>query len=132
MGKIVSLQSYKEQPVPEEGKRYHIFDDGKISFARHYAAEVEEVIPFDKCNDEDLIAAWRNETIICHWLFAEHTDYFIKAKTNYDKNPLYFVRTVDGGWFSFDYPTAWMGARLDIDGSLYQQLIYNCFLRNAL
>ena len=27
------------------------------------------------------------------------------------------------GWFSIDYPSGWMGARLDIDGRLYKSMI---------
>ena len=45
------------------------------------------------------------------------------AESDYDENPLYFVRTEDGGWFSLDYPGGWMGARLDIDGSLYNEML---------
>ena len=26
------------------------------------------------------------------------------------------------GWFSIDYPSGWMGARLDIDGNLYEKM----------
>ena len=30
--------------VPEVGKKYHFFDDGKISPSRHYIAQVEQII----------------------------------------------------------------------------------------
>ena len=56
------------------------------------------------------------------WLYATATDYFIKAESDFDENLLYFVRTLDGGWFSIDFPGYWMGARLDIDGSLYRKM----------
>lgn len=32
------------QPIPEVGKRYHCFDDGKITFSRHFIVEVNEVL----------------------------------------------------------------------------------------
>lgn len=119
----INLKPYKEQPVPEAGKEYHIFDDGKLSPSRHYTAQVIEVIPFENCEDLELMSKWADNVAECYWLFATATDYFVKAVSDYDKNPLYFVRTTDGGWFSIDYPTCWMGARLDIDGSWYDKMM---------
>jgi len=120
---IINTTPYNLQSVPEVGKEYHIFDDGKISMSRHYTAKIVEVIPFEKCEDLELMSKWAEEVIECYWLFATATDYFVKAVSDYDKNPLYFVRTTDGGWFSIDYPSVWMGARLDIDGRLYNKMI---------
>lgn len=124
---VINTKPYKEQPVPEVGKEYHIFDDGKISFGRHYVAKVTEVLPFEKvANPESqLYRAWEENIMEAYWLFAQDTDYFVKAESSYDNNPLFFVRTVDGGWFSIDYPNVWMGARLDIDGSLYEKMKEN-------
>lgn len=124
---IINAKPYKEQLVPEVGKEYHIFDDGKLSMSRHYMAEITAVLPFEKvANPESqLYKAWEENIKEAPWLFAEDTDYFVKATSSYDVNPLFFVRTVDGGWFSIDYPNAWMGARLDIDGSLYNKMMEN-------
>ena len=125
---IINTTPYKEQPVPEVGKEYHIFDDGKIKPSRHYSAKVLEIIPFKKNYSIDdpmcaVAVAWRENVLEYEFLFAQETDYFIKAESSFDKNPLYFVRTLDGGWFSINYPDFWMGARLDIDGSLYKRMI---------
>lgn len=109
--------------IPEVGKEYHIFDDGKIRPSRHYIAKILEVIPFGDRKDKELQDAWQENVKEAYWLFAPETDYFIKATSDFDKDPLYFVRTVDGGWFSIDYPNTWMGARLDLDGSLYKSMI---------
>lgn len=117
---ILNLNEYKEQPVPEAGKEYHIFDDEKIRHSRHYIAKILDIIPFEECRDTELLDAWEENIAECYWLFAPKTDYFVIAESDYDENPLYFVRTLDGGWFSIDYPNWWMGARLDIDGSLYE------------
>jgi hypothetical protein len=121
---ILNMTPYNLQPVPEVGKEYHIFDDGKISPSRHYIANIVDVLPFEKVvNPESaLYKAWEENIAECYWLFAQETDYFVKAESNYDSNPLFFVRTKDGGWFSIDYPNVWMGARLDIDGSLYRKM----------
>ena len=121
---ILNTTPYKLQPVPEVGKEYHIFDDGKIKPSRHYVAKVVELIsPEDAKDITDLVENWEQEKSECPWLFAETTDYFVRARSeSYDLNSLYFVRTVDGGWFSVDFPNIWMGARLDIDGSLYEHM----------
>mgnify|MGYP003312092467 CR=1 FL=1 len=121
---VINTTPYNLQPVPEVGKEYHIFDDGKISPSRHFIAKITAVLPFEKVADPEsqLYRAWEENIMEAHWLFAQDTDYFIKAESSYDKNPLFFVRTADGGWFSIDYPDCWMGARLDIDGSLYEKM----------
>lgn len=121
---IINTTPHNLQPVPEVGKEYHIFDDGKVRLSRHYIAEVQKLIyPNEAYEMADLYRAWEEQVRECYWLFAQDTDYFVKATSSYDANPLYFVRTVDGGWFSIDYPNPWMGARLDIDGSLYNNMI---------
>ncbi len=119
---VINTTPYKEQSIPEVGKEYHIFDDGKIRPSRHYLAKVIEVIPFEKA-DSELLATWENEVKDCYWLYSKTTDFFVKAESDFDENPLYFVRTIDGGWFSINYPNWWMSARLDIDGSLYKSML---------
>lgn len=118
----INTTPYNLQPVPEVGKEYHIFDDGKISPGRHYMATIVEVIPFETCDNRALLETWAMEVQSCEWLYSTATDYFVKAESDFDKDPLYFVRTKDGGWFSIDYPSCWMGARLDIDGKLYKEM----------
>lgn len=118
---VINTTPYKLQPVPEVGKEYHIFDDGKIRPSRHAIATIAEVIPFKDCTDNALMSTWAEEVTECYWLYANETDYFIKATTTFDSEPLYFVRTTDGGWFSL----GWFGARLDIDGSLYEKMKEN-------
>lgn len=118
----INTKPYVLQPIPEVGKEYHIFDDGKISPGRHYMATIVEVIPFETCDNRVLLETWAMEVQACEWLYNTATDYFVKAESDFDENPLYFVRTKDGGWFSIDFPGYWMGARLDIDGKLYKEM----------
>ena len=113
---IINTTPYNLQPVPEVGKEYHTFDDGKIRLSRHAIATIAEVIPFKEANTK-LIDFWHKEVDDCYWLLENETDYFVKAE--YDDETSYFVRTKDGGWFSL----GWFGARLDIDGSLYKKLL---------
>ena len=50
------------------------------------------------------------------------TDYFIKASIpGYDKNPIWFVRTKGGGWFSFETVACWMSGRLMEAGFDYEE-----------
>ena len=115
---IINTTPYKLQPVPEVGKEYHAFDDGKIKPSRHYITKILEVIPFAECKDNALMSDWAEEVTECYWLYANETDYFIKAEC--DDTVEYFVRTKDGGWFSL----GWFASRLDVDGSLYNKMIY--------
>lgn len=119
---ILDLKPYEEQSVPEVGKEYHIFDDGKIKPSRHYIAKILEVIPFGDCKDEELLSAWKSNVESSYWLYNTKTDYFVKAESDFDENYLYFVRTRDGGWFSIDVNSWWQSARLDTDGSIYKKM----------
>ena len=114
---VLNLNPYKEQPIPEVGKEYHIFDDGKVRPSRLYIAKILEIIPFEECRDHKLISDWTEEVTECYWLYSQETDYFVKAK--FDDEVVYFVRTTDGGWFSLGF---W-AARLDTDGSLYKIML---------
>lgn len=120
---IINQTPYKEQPVPEVLREYHVFDDGKIRPGRHGVVRITKVIPFKECADEALLSVWAQEVTDHYWLYAAETDYFVEARYEdelEDEEPAYFVRTKDGGWFSMGF----FAARLDIDGSLYAHMIY--------
>ena len=135
---VIYNYTYKEMPIPTVGKEYHFFDDGKISNSRHYLAVVNEIITkeqaqkltFTKTDSQDkeyettLYDIWRREVIEHDWLFAEDTDVFVKCDIpEYDKDPIYFVSTKDGGWFSMDVTSWWQCGRLDVDGKRYESLM---------
>lgn len=140
------------EQVPVIGEQYHFFDDGKIRESRHYIATVLDIITPEQTKDiyinrqwEDtpvsLYTIWREE-IDRHrqgntfkvltsgsmefgapWLYTEETDYFIKCSIpDYDENDVWFVRTVDDGWFSLDTVNTWMGGRLDVSGERFKSL----------
>lgn len=116
--RLINTASYKDRPIPEVGKEYHVFDDGKIKPSGHSITKVVEVIPFKEA-DIDLLETWHKDVSDCYWLYSPKTDYFIKTEYDDKEEPSYFARTLDGGWFSL----GWFGARLDIDGSLYSKLL---------
>lgn len=131
------------KPIPEIRKYYHFWDDGKISMSRHYICKVEEIITpeeakniivtipdWDFDNNKSffynisLYEQWLNEVRNCDWLFNKETDYFVKVSCpRYDDNDLWFVRTTNGGWFSMDIQSSWQGGRLDIDETIYNDII---------
>lgn len=59
------------------------------------------------------------------WCYAEDTDYFVECSIpNYDENTCWFVRHVNGGWFSMDIQNSWMSGRLmpiEFDWEEYQK-----------
>lgn len=58
------------------------------------------------------------------WLYAEDTDCFVRLSCpKYDKNDLWAVRTVDGGWFTMDIQSWWQGGRLDVTSKKYDEII---------
>ena len=127
------------KPVPEVGKYYHFFDDGKTSPSRHYIARAERVVPiadspeilvphFDHYLEElipkSLWDIWNLEKSDIDWVFSETTDYLVEVSCpNYDKNNLWFARTTDGGWFSMDIQSGWQGGTLDVTGEIYDRVI---------
>lgn len=104
--------------IPIVGNDYNCFDDGKVRESRRYRVHIEKIIPFQEIDNETL-AIWRSEVKTCNWLYAKSTDSFVIGKHE-DGNKEIFVRTVDGGWFSIG--GFLVGGRLDIDGSLLDQL----------
>lgn len=116
------------KPIPEIGKKYNCYDDGKIRLSRHCIAEITKVVPFkqfagmvDKKTYDELIGDQQH----CDWLYAPTTDFVVIATMsgtcyNEDNPTAYFFRTKNGGWFSIDN---WWAGRLDIDGTLTEGLI---------
>ena len=131
------------KPLPEIGKEYHFFDDGKIYPGRHFICKVERIItPEDakeisvvvpvyneetKENDKHirtLFVQYSDEVKEYGWIYAEKTDYLIEASCpTYDINNLWFVRDKDGGWFSINIQSWWQSGTLDVDGSIYKGII---------
>lgn len=138
--------------IPEVNKNYHFFDDGKIRESRHYIATVKKLITPEEAKSViidcefraycvSLYDIWKEEieehrqtenfTVIngsstesgAPWLYAEDTDYFVECSiSNYDENSVWFVRDINGSWFSLNTVNTWMTGELDIDGKLYQLL----------
>ena len=106
--------------LPEIGKTYNCFDDGKVKKSRMCQVVITEIIPFEK-SDKELLELWEEKGLPSYWLF-EKTDYFIKFKsTEFKDEPNgVFARTKNTGWFGLG--NYWNSGRLDVDGSLTESL----------
>lgn len=137
--------------VPQIGKTYKFYDDGKAS--REYDAIVKRIISktdaktimFKARLDEDnelstyynkeldneyifeksLHDIWQDEVKNTDWIFVEDTDYFVECSiSDYDEYPIWFARTKTGGWFSMDIQSDWQGGLLDTDGMMAKRINY--------
>ena len=99
---------------------YAYFDDGKIKVSRKHDVTIVDIIPFDEIY-HDILELWKEEVCLSSHLYSKETDFFLKGILDIDDNKteeIYFVRTLDNGWFSLGF---W-GGRLDVDGSLTKKL----------
>ena len=114
-----------KQVLPEVGKRYHFFEDGKSGPSRHFIIEVTNIIPFENITDGELLDAYDAEVEECDFLYAPETDYFIYGRKVLEDNTLdeedfIFIRTDYGGWFSFGH--LFDDGLLDVDSSKYSAI----------
>lgn len=115
-----------KQALPEVGKRYHFFEDGKSGPSRHYIVEITKIIPFEEITDGELLDTYDTEVDECDFLFAPETDYFVYGRKVLPNNVLdmndefIFIRTHDGGWFSFG--KFWYDGELDVTGEIYKRV----------
>ena len=125
MSKTINSKQTKfdEKPIPKVNQTCMFFDDGKISYSRMYQATVKQVMVYDDAPDK-VKKAFERESKSHDWIWNKTTDYIIACDIkDYDKNLIWFARTVDGGWFSIDVDKSWQGGRLDIDGELEDYLV---------
>lgn len=136
------------ESIPDIGKTYMFYDDGKISKSRQNKAKVLRVITkkdaekvsFPTYYDDDfnlttikqdaepigsvsLYNKWLLSKKECDWIFANDTDCFIECSIpEYDEDTIWFARTKSEGWFSMDIQNEWQGGRLDVSGELTKML----------
>ena len=125
MNKTINSKQMKfsEKPIPKVNQTCMFFDDGKISYSRMYQATVKQVMVYDDAPDK-VKKAFERESKTHDWIWNKTTDYIVACDIkDYDKNLIWFARTVDGGWFSMDVDREWQGGRLDVDGELEDYLV---------
>lgn len=118
--------------LPEIGKTYNFYDDGKITFNRQYKCKIINVIPYDNASYK---IKEQHRALASHynWIFSPHTDYFIIGKVEDDiiENQV-FMRTLKENWFSnaislntkdFNIiDRGDVGGILDVDGVITKEL----------
>lgn len=109
--------------IPEVGKKYHCFDDGKIRFSRHFIIQVDEVLgymAFKKKYPKEF-ERYVKEVKECYWLYSTHSDKFIITHKGENNEFGVYVRTKQGGWFGIG---SWFNsAELDSTGELWDYLV---------
>lgn len=150
MNKTETNKKTKLKPIPEVGKEYHFWDDGKSSPSRHYICRCEQVVksikeakaikftlrkyanflkdsPYTEY-EVSLYDVWKNSVKKHNWLIAEETDAFVEISCpKYDKYNLWAVRTKDGGWFTLDIQSSWQGGDVDVTGEKYKYVVENVY-----
>ena len=119
------LYSHKKhiEPIPEVGKKYHCFDDGKIRFSRHFIIQVDEVLGHQQFKKKypNEFKAYREVVKESYWLYSTHSDKFIVTHKGENDELGVYVRTKQGGWFGIG--NLWNSASLDVSGVLWGGLV---------
>ena len=119
------LYSHKKhlKPIPEIGKKYHCFDDGKITFSRHFIIHVDEVLGHQQFKKRYLeeFKQYRKCVKNNYWLYSTHSDKFIIVHKGENGELGVYVRTKQGGWFGIG--SWWNSATLDSTGELWDGLV---------
>jgi len=113
-------QKVKRKAIPKKGKIYNYFDDGKLTESRRSQVIVHDVIPYSEI-DNTTREHWEAEVENHKYLFSQVTDYFVIGEIISEKVKLIFVRTINGGWFSFN--SLLHDGRLDVTGKLNDNIV---------
>ena len=119
------LYSHKKhiQSVPEVGKKYHCFDDGKITFSRHYIIKVDKVLGHQQFKKKypDQFKQYRIVVKQCYWLYSTHSDKFIITHDGENHEFGVYIRTKQGGWFGIG--DLFNCGELDVTGEIWNNLV---------
>lgn len=124
--------------IPEVGKVYHVFDDGKITLMRHFLVKCKEVIPFYKLSTDpsykEIFDRWKESVKDIDWLFRPETDYVICCEFAVDEDHwgfasvntyFYYARTKNGNWFGFG--TLLDDGVLDVSRKIWEQFYKDAY-----
>lgn len=113
------------KPVPVAGRKYHCFDDGKITFSRHFIVEVTEVLNYMEFRRKypEYFQKYMDTAKDDYWLYSRRSDKFIICEHGENDEFGVYVRTKNGGWFGIgDWNNS---ATLDVTGEIWKNLIEN-------
>ena len=106
---VITPQEAKDIMINRiQGDAFGNYSEQTISLYNIWREEVD-----GHRNSENFIVLSDNCKPGTPWCYAEETDYFVKCSIpSYDENDVWFVRHVNGGWFSMDTTQGWMSGRL--------------------
>ena len=113
------------KPVPEISKRYHCFDDGKVTFSRHFIVQVDEVLGYQQFRKKyfEQFVKYMQILKTHDYLYARRTDKFVITHNGENDELGVYVRTKYGGWFGIG---DWSNhATLDVTGELFSDIVRN-------
>lgn len=113
-----NIELFKKYPIPEIGKEYYCYDDGKISLSRESKVKILNIIPYKEAS-KNIIELWKQDYHEFYFSTANITDYFIEA-IGEDNKISYFARTVYGAWFSIG--DIWDKGYLDAENKFHKTL----------
>lgn len=122
---VLYSRKKKVKPIPEVGKKYHCFDDGKIRPSRHYIIQVDEVLGYMQFKKKypEKFQLYIKQAKDHYWLYSRHSDKFIITYKGENGEIGIYTRTKQGGWFGigdlFDC------GYLDVTGKLWNNLVQN-------
>lgn len=125
-------------PIPEVGKEYSFFLDGRVKEEDKYLARVLAIYPFEatakkmiyKYDDvyeevipNPLMDLWLEAVMDVFWILSEQTDYIVELHIPIlCPQNVYVARTVDGGWHAFETTSSRQFGILDVTGELTAKL----------
>lgn len=115
--------------LPQMGKLYWHYDDGKITPSRQEKVQIIKVVPYSQVSKEDRLLI-QNEIEDHKYLyndFPSHVVYGINLSMmdfpwKTEDSEIIYLPTTRGGWFGFGKTCDWNCGDLDIDGKLTQQI----------
>lgn len=114
--KVTGIYPYKEK-INVKVFDYDLNEYKEIPIQEIHKKEVDE-----HRQRENFKVLGGDMTIGAPWLYAEKTDYFIKCEIKgYDKDDIWFARTIWDDWFSMDVTGSWQSGYLDVDGKKYEE-----------
>lgn len=131
--------------LPEVGKKYWHYDDGKIRPSRQETVVINKILPFSEISEE-LRNKISKEIEEYDWIYNNIDDYFdtnnyIIFATNldmighpWDKGDEEIIYLLDkkDKWYGFGVNCYWNQGQLDVDGKLTEEMLkynnYKCSL----
>lgn len=124
VNKVLALRHKgRRLPIPEIGKKYHCFDDGKITFSRHFIIKVDEILGYFQFKKKypELFQRYIKCIKRSYWLYSKSSDKFIITYDGENNEIGVYVRMRKGGWFGIG--PWWNSAELDVTGCLWDNLV---------